>query len=245
MDWTSLNEFWKLLANFEWWQSLLFLTIFMIITLVVKGFGPKIKFWLQSCFDSMPETLHYRMFAGLITDVLHVRMKNEFRRMFKENGFAHLSGNEFSIYVKDKSKNIMSLLKNHIINLYPPNNNKMFVKMEEIIEHFDKKSPDIEDILFEIFIEAKKWVQYEEATLLNIDEKFEEEIEKFIKKPHTGDCKTCLVVLFGKREITENKKKQIQTLKNQMNFVEQKLEQIQSDFLNFYSQKLNNKTGGQ
>jgi len=232
--------FWEYVSNLPWWQGTTVICLVVFIFVVGK-FWTKVITWIGEIFTtSLPETVQYRMFWGLSNDALNIQMKDEIRRSFKENGFDEMSGNEFSQYVKNQSKILMSLLKNHFINLYPPNDKKITVPMEKVLEFIDKKESVIEDIIFEMYIEAKRVKKQDNQTLQEIDTKFIEEIQNFIKKKSSNDdCKSCFVILFGKREIAENKKTKIKSLKAQMNFAEQKLSEIHSSFLSFYSENLN------
>jgi len=241
MPWDLFKGFWGYLgqSNFLWWQTLIIIFV-IIVSLMIGKFWQDIIIWIGERFTGQNTvTLQYRMFWGLSNDVINMRMKDEFRRSLKENGFDILSGNDFSNYVKNQSKLLMSILRNYIINLYPPNKN-IKITMEDILEYIDKKESAIEDTIFEIYIEAKRIKKQDTEQYDLFDKKFEQEIEKFIKsKKDNLDCKNCLIILFGKREIVENKKSKIKTLKSQMNFVEQKLSEIHSDLLSFYSEKIN------
>jgi len=239
-------ETWEVFFDFiesfgmDWWQALIFITV-ILFTWAVGKFWRNVLAWIGKKLGGVsPETLQYRMFWGLVSDALNIKMKNELRRSFKENGFHETSGNDFSAYVKNQSKALMSMLRDHIINLYPPTNNKLIVSMEDVLDYLDKKEPEIEDSFFEIYIEAKRLRKHEIDKKADIETKFAEEINTFVEKDH-DDCSSCMLILFGKREIAENKKEQIKTLKAQMNFVEQKFTEIQSDLLSFYSEKINDK----
>lgn len=230
--------------NLEWWQGLIIMVVVMI-TYFIGKFWKNVFSWIGSKFIiEKNETLQYRMFWGLINDAVNIRMKDEIRRSFKENGFHELGGNEFSSYVKNQSKNLVSIIKNHIINLYPIGQS-LSVSMESILDEIDKKDSVFEDIFFEIYTEAKTFKCQDDWSLDEIDKKFEEEILNFIKSRKPDDCVSCFSILFGKREIAENKKSKYKTLKSQMNFAERKLTEIQSILITFYSDKINlkNKRG--
>jgi len=231
--------FWGYVASLPWWQSAIIICAVVFIFVVGK-FWTKVITWIGDRFtNNLSKTFQYRMFWGLSNDVFHIQMKDEIRRSLKENGFDVLSGNDFSQYVKNQSKILIVMLKNHFINLYPPKDKRIIIQIEKILEFVDKKESKIEDIIFEIYIEAKKIKKQDVSAMEEIDKKFEEEIENFIKKKNLDDCKSCFVILFGKREIAENKRQRIKSLKTQMNFVEQKISEIHSSFLSFYSDNLN------
>jgi hypothetical protein len=250
MDFSYFKGFWDYLSNFPWWQGLIILICF-IITLSIGKFWRnvisypgsvlnKILYWIgQKLSPPINDTLQYRMFWGLIRDVLNIVIKDEIRRSFKENGFHELSGLEFSLYVKDKSKNFQSMLKQQIINLYPSSKVKMIVSMEEIIKFVNTRNSDYEDIFFEIYTEAKRIKKNADEEFQKIDKEFIDDINLFVQNSRGSlNCMNCLMMLFGKREIYENKKEKVKVIKNQMNFVEQKIIEIQSDLINFYSSKV-------
>jgi hypothetical protein len=98
------------------------------------------------------ETIQYKLYLGLINDALFL-VKDELRRALKENGFHEKSGLEFSAYVKDKVKHIVYLIEQHMRNLYPMMG--MIVSLEKELENINKNIYKIEDILFELFSDAK------------------------------------------------------------------------------------------
>lgn len=241
MIFNFFKGFWEYMSILPWWQSLIVIFV-VIFTIIVGKFWKDVITWIGNRIIGDSLTLQYRMFWGLTNDAINIKLKDEIRRSFKENGFEKISGLEFSQYVKNQSKVLMSILKNHIINLYPPNKTGIKISMEEILDFVDKKESNIEDIIFEIYIEAKKIKKQDIELMMKIENRFGKEIDSFIEKKNGNiDCKSCIIVLFGKREILENKMLKIKTLKSQMNFAEQKLSEIHSDFLSFFSEKLSEK----
>lgn len=242
-----LNGLWNYVANFEWWQGLII--IFVVLVTFFVG-----KFW-RNVFEfigisltregsaEQNETLQYRMFWGLSNDAINIKMKDELRRSFKENGFHELVGNDFNQYVKNQSKNLISIVRNHIINLYPSNSKGrgIIVSMEEILEEINKKEPFFEDLFFEVYTEAKKFMIQDNNSLNEIDKKFEEEINEFSKNKTSSDCGSCVTIMFGKKIIAENKKARFKTLKSQMNFSERKISELHSSLISYYSEKINEK----
>jgi len=233
--------FWQYATTLEWWQSAIIIISIVFITIVGK-FWTKVITWIGDRFskqDSM-ETLQYRMFWGLINDAINIRAKDEVRRSFKENGFSEMEGNDFNQYVKNQTKTIMSLIKNHIINLYPHNCKSVKIKMDDIINYVKGNEHNFDKVIEEIYQEAKRMKIQDRQLLNKIDIEFEKDINSFVEsKKQNGECINCFGILFGKREIVENKKSQIKTLKSQMNFAEQKLTEIQSDFISYYSESIN------
>lgn len=101
------------------------------------------------------ELVQYRMFCGLLRDGLWMRIRDEIRRSFKENGYYNIGGQEFAIYVKNQFKTIISILRRHLMNLYPPNES-VVVTIDKVLEFIREVEAKIEDKTFEIYIEAKK-----------------------------------------------------------------------------------------
>jgi len=235
-----LKGFWSYAETLEWWQSLIILFV-MTVTFLLGSFWKKIFTWIGERFSPKRKQVEYKMFWGLLRDTLHIMIKDELRRSFKENGFYELSGAEFSTYVKDKSKTIISLLKQQIINLYPSAESKTFVSMDDVISYITSKEHEIEDIVFEMFTEGKKCWKHGLSETEKIDDEFVKDIEEFVAEKTDRTCGDCIKILFSKREIAEYKKSKVKVLKDQMNFAEQKLTEIQSWLINFYNDLLNRK----
>lgn len=234
-----IKELFGYVKGFEWWQGLIILFVLMVTFFIGKYWRNVFDLVGIKFYGEKSDTLQYRMFWGLTNDAINIRMKDEIRRSFKENGFHELGGNQFSQYVKNQSKNLIGILKNHIINLYPPNTKKIIVSMDEILEYIDIKESSFEDFFFEIYTEAKKCKRQDEEAIQEIDKKFEEEINNFALEKSHSDCGSCVTVMFGKKLIAENKKAKYKTLKTQMNFAERKLGELHSSLIAFFSEKIN------
>lgn len=131
------------------------------------------------------ETVQYRMFWGLMKEVIHIRIKDELRRCCKENGFNELSGIMFSGYVKDKTKQVINMIRQHIINFYPAHD--MIVGMQELLEYTELIDPKIEDLMFDIFNEAKSIHNHDidDVEKLNVEydlqmQTFDEDVNRLI-----------------------------------------------------------------
>lgn len=134
-------------------------------------------------------TLQYRMFSGLIRDALWLRIRDEIRRSFKENGYYEISGQEFSIYTKNQFNIIFSMLKQHIISLYPPTTDKIIVPVDKVLDFMKTINPKIEDKVFEIYIEAKKVKCEADKKIVEMEKqinewgkKFHQEIDELIRE---------------------------------------------------------------
>jgi len=235
------KELIKYVSAFEWWEGLIILSVITFILLVGKFWRNVLAFLGIKMLGEKSETLYYRMFWGLSNDAVNIKMKDEIRRSFKENGFCELDEKDFLQYVKNQSKNLVAALRNHIINLYPPDNRGMLVSMEEILDQIDKDEAKYESFFLEIYMEAKKFKRQDDEEINEIDKRFEQEITDFAKNKTNVDCGSCVTIMFGKKVIAENKKSKFKTLKSQMNFTEQKLTELHSSLISFYSDKINDK----
>ena len=237
------SGFWTYISQLTWFEGIT--TIFVVLVTFFIG-----KYWRtvigkigeKILGSSKTDMLQYRMFWGLVRDVIQIQIKDECRRAMNENNFAEMVGNEYILYVKDKSKLLMYLIKQHIVNLYP-SNVKMRVELDQITNFLNAWQPEFESVIFEIFNEAKKIKRHNVEQLRKLDADFVADVEKHIATNKGSDsCTECLMMIFGKREIVETRKKQIQTIKTQMNVVEHKLIEIQSKLLTFYGDQLNKKS---
>jgi len=147
-----------------------------IETMFLDFYNSKI---FNSVADNKTQTTQYRMFWGLIRDALYIRMKDEIRRSFKENGFYHKSGSEFQIYVREQHKNIFGILKQHVINLYPSNIEDLVVNMNEIVKFIVSKKDRLEDIAFEIYTSAKEIKKKIEEDIKELEYKYLEKKIQF------------------------------------------------------------------
>jgi len=239
MNWDFLNGFWGYISKLEWWQG----TILIVCILTVYLMG---KFWksisskIVDRLVGTSDVLQYRMFQGLMNDIFLIIIKNEIRRSIKDNGFHDISDNEFSQYVKNQRVKIMSLLKEHLISLYPSANSSN-ISMDDVLDFINNIELEINNIIYDIYSESKRLKKLEIELYDVIDKKFEADIEDFISQNNIGNCKNCLTILFGKREISENNKNKIYTMKSQMVYVESKLLDIETRILSYYSSKLNDK----
>jgi hypothetical protein len=235
----DLHGFWEYVSNLDWWQGLI--TIFVVlVTIALGNFWKNIIAWIGKMISGVStDTLQYRMFWGLMNDAFLGIVKNEIRKSLKENGFEDLSDTEFDVYIKNKGELINSMIRDHIINLYPPANNRLIVSQEVVLKCLESNKVLIYDKIEDIYLEARKLKKQENEKKFDIETKFVNEINDFVNnEKNNKNCTSCLLVLFGKREIVEQKIDSINILKNQMNFAEQRLSELLSIFLSFYSDKI-------
>jgi len=124
-------------------------------TLLIDAYASKYSIVRNSqeknpCID---DAVQNKLFYGLLKDVLLI-IKDEIRRSYKDNNFYNLGDLEFSNYVKDKTKTIMSILNQHIRNIYPSSG--VVVDGQGTIDIIESTSRDIEHIILEMYIQAKE-----------------------------------------------------------------------------------------
>ena len=116
-------------------------------------------------------------------------VKDELRRSFKENGFGQFSEVEFSHYVKDKTKLMLTMVRSYL-NQYYVDNDTTIVHLKERFERLDKTSmQQFESWAFEVFTNAKDLFDDVRDSKKEISEKLKSEIDQFVKNgQNTTDC---------------------------------------------------------
>ncbi len=97
--------------------------------------------------------IEYKFFSELLKDAL-MQVKNEIRRSYKENGYYEMNDTEFSYYLKDKSKQVLSTITKHIKNIYP--NQGMTVPISDILLGLSLKYPEISETIRSCFEQSKE-----------------------------------------------------------------------------------------
>lgn len=122
--------------------------------------------------------MQYRLFYGILRDSL-VAVKDEFRRSFKENGFSSIDDAGFTDYVKEKNKNVLSILSQHIRNFYPARS--VIVSVESIIDSIERDASIMQEHMFGIYINARQIVNETEKEIEDTRKKFSTWVDDFIK----------------------------------------------------------------
>ena len=134
-------------------------------------------FKVESDIPLKYEMVQYKAFYGILIDSI-AKVKDEIRRSFKENGFESLSGTEFSVYVKDKTKSIVALIIQNITNLYPVQG--MIVPPDVASKKVEKTTSKIEDIIFEMFVHSKEVKRQADTDIKAYKSEYREWIDAFI-----------------------------------------------------------------
>lgn len=103
-------------------------------------------------------------------------VKEEILRTFLENGFHELSGERFSLYVKNKTKDLIRIGKQYMLTKYPPHGMK--ISLESRFDRLDEKY--IEDVTFDVYVNAKSIRNNAEYKIEKIKEDFKKDQEEFI-----------------------------------------------------------------
>jgi len=150
-----------------------------INTNFINNFSKLLADFRNDADDPGQEIIQSRLYWGLLFEALEKLVKDEIRRSFKENGFYEISGIEFSQYVKSRSSNIMSIITHHVRNAYPPKGLGMIVDQEYILDYINKLNGFVEDISFDIYVEAKRIKRLALEEVRKIEKEFYEEMDKF------------------------------------------------------------------
>lgn len=129
-------------------------------------------------FNSNREIIQNKLFWFVIFEGLEKFIKNEIRRSFKENGFHELSEDGFKIYLRNRFKILVSIINQQIINSYPKNVG-MVVSQEEILNQINDLNNNINNIIIEIYSEAKKIKLNSDLEIKEIEDQFFKEMKEF------------------------------------------------------------------
>jgi len=123
------------------------------------------------------EVIQYKLLYGLLKDAL-VSIKDEMRRSFKDNGFYELNGTDFSAYVKNQQRTVISLLTQHIQNIYPDRIGVLSIM--RITGVFDEHSYEISAIISDMYNRARDVKLEAEEKIDGIKQQFGDWVDKFI-----------------------------------------------------------------
>ena len=106
-------------------------------------------------------------------------VQDDMRRSFKENGFCELADNEYSNYVKSKTRTFISIVQSYLSTYYT--NCEPIVSLKYRIDKFD--SSRLFDIAFDIFGYAKLIIKEAEEKQRVLKLEMRKEIDSFIENP--------------------------------------------------------------
>jgi hypothetical protein len=123
------------------------------------------------------EDVQYKMFYGLMRDSL-VQVKDEIRRSYKENGFYELSEAEFSGYVKDKSRKILSTITTYIRTVYPTSG--VSVEGHELLTEIEFNAHKFQELVFDMYRNAKTVITDIDTEVDDLKKKFSDTIDQLV-----------------------------------------------------------------
>lgn len=141
---------------------------------LINGFNEKLNIAKE---DKTEIEMEYRLFYGLLRDAL-ISVKNEIRRSFKENGYYELSDNEFNVFVKDKTKVIISMISQHLRNLYPSRGSGVYIS--DIIVMLESKQNTFHGYLSDVFVQAKQVIIDTDTEVNELKRSFSEWVDDFV-----------------------------------------------------------------
>lgn len=116
------------------------------------------------------------IFYGILKDTQRI-IKDEIRRSFKENGFHTFSGMEFSTYVKVRMSTIKALSTQNYMNRYP--SHVMVINKEQLMNMMMLILPQMEDVLYDVYTNAKDIRLVSDKKLKDIKAEFVKKLDEF------------------------------------------------------------------
>ena len=126
--------------------------------------------------DNDTEHREYVIYEEIVKQSLSL-VKDEVRRSFKENGFHELGGVEFQTYVKNKATDLINRGRSYLLHRYPSVG--MVIPVDERIDRMN--IGQMEDICFDIYVNAKDVRIKVEQELISIENEFISSIHNILK----------------------------------------------------------------
>lgn len=121
--------------------------------------------------DIVRENKEYLLYQEAIGNAMS-QIKNTIRSAFKENGFYELSNQEFSDYVKGKTKLLISMGREYVRSRYPFEN--MIVPIEERFARLPEAI--IESAVMDLFTKAKQIKQAADEKLEALCDQYDKDL---------------------------------------------------------------------
>jgi hypothetical protein len=126
------------------------------------------------------EIIQTKLYWSIIYESLEKCVKDEIRRSFKENGFHKFNQDSLQIYLQNRHKIIFGMIAQQIINLYPKSAG-LILSQDEILEHSEEILLNINTIINEIYLEARKIKIISENEINKIEEEFYKDMDCYMK----------------------------------------------------------------
>jgi len=126
--------------------------------------------------DVIRENKEYILYQEALANSL-LPIKNEIRRSLKENGFIDMSAPEFTDYIKNKTKLLITMGQEYIRSRYPFEN--MIVKIQDRFNQTPEEM--IEGSVNDFYTKAKQMVLDANEKMDEIGEEFDKDMEELGK----------------------------------------------------------------
>jgi len=123
--------------------------------------------------DMEREQKEYLIYQEAISNGMTL-IKNELRRSFKENGFCNMSPVEYTHYVKEKTKGLITIKREYLMSRYPYD--RMIVPLQYSFDQLD--TDEMETMVFNLMDRAKEIFLDAEEKLAKLDTEYDKEITK-------------------------------------------------------------------
>jgi hypothetical protein len=145
-------------------------------TLLINSWNEDIHISTKNGATTVDESVQHKLVYGLLKDAL-IGLKDEIRRSLKDNGFYDLNSSEFSDYVKERIRVIVSMLVVHIQNIYPDRGGVL--EITDIIGGIQKNTYNISNLISDAYYHAKDMKMDADNRIENLTKDFGQWVDKF------------------------------------------------------------------
>lgn len=143
---------------------------------------------LDKCFDARYDSIEkpgsyevqYKLYYGLVSTAL-IKIKDEIRRSFKENGFFELSDKDFTEYVRGKLRSLIQMLNRNLKTVYPSTKDGLTISIEDILAGIEIHMQELNDIMFDVYVRGKEIVIETENEIKDLENRFSKWVDNFIE----------------------------------------------------------------
>ena len=150
-----------------------------IQTELMAQWGATVQESIKDKTSIIDETVQVKLINGILKDAL-LRLKDEIRRSFKDNGFCEFTATEFSEYVKDRIRTLSAMFTQHIRTSYPSHGGG--VECNAILEVLDERNPFFSVTVFDIYSHARDIKIEIDSKIESIKNNFIDWVDKFTNK---------------------------------------------------------------
>lgn len=133
--------------------------------------------YFRKTVDNSMESKEFILYQELLRNALY-DTKDEIRRSFKENGFHTMNEDDFDEYVRERSKLLLTIAREHIQRNYPMN---MVIPVIERFRRYDTvSSKKIDQMIRDMYVNAKEVRCRVEGELEELQAKFISEVDSLV-----------------------------------------------------------------